>query len=81
MSDKSINESACVKLAERFIRAARLAIKDYESGKATPGINGTKHTAAMKRASMDLTRGLADLRHQDEWIDGKRVARDARRWL
>ncbi len=81
MNDKTINEIACVKLAKRFIRAARLAIKDYESGKATTGINGTKYTAAMKRASMDLTRGLADLRHQAAWVDGKRVFRDARRWL
>ena len=45
--------------AERFLRAARIAAKALQS---PISYAGGKETAACKRASMDLTRALADIR-------------------
>lgn len=47
--------------ARRFIRAA-LAAKEALKYDKTVSITGCKETAAAKRASMDLTRYLAELR-------------------
>ena len=46
--------------ARRFIARAEKALKDYETNKYA--WNGTPATGAAKRASMDLTRALADMR-------------------
>lgn len=46
--------------AKRFLQVAQKALADVpEHGSY---ICGTKHTAATRRASMDLTRALAELR-------------------
>ncbi len=45
--------------AKRFIKKAEAAIVDYQGESY---FNGTPATAAAKRASMDLTRSLAELR-------------------
>lgn len=49
------------KVAGRFLITALNAIKRIE-GDALITITGSKETAACRRASMDLTRALADLR-------------------
>ena len=47
--------------AERFLKKIDLMEKDM--GPRTDGyLYGSKHTGAIKRSSMDLTRALADLR-------------------
>lgn len=46
--------------ARRFINAAERA--RTESRPAGPGWRGDRHTGAVQRTSMDLTRTLADLR-------------------
>lgn len=53
-------------LAERFIRKAD-AILDNLGGEDEPSenhwpITGTKETGALRRASLDLTRALAEMR-------------------
>lgn len=45
------------KEARRFIKAAEAALRSGE------GWGGGQHTAAAKRASMDLTRALVFVRH------------------
>jgi hypothetical protein len=65
------NINACIELAERFIKRA----------KAARPKNYGPEQAGMKRASLDLTRGLADLRIGDTWQGEKRQNRDVRRWL
>jgi hypothetical protein len=45
--------------AKRFIEAAEMAFPDLSSNSQ---VNGTKHTAAARRASLDLTRALAEAR-------------------
>ena len=47
--------------AERFISAAKLARKRLRDDPYAP-ITGCKETGAARRASMDLTRALAELR-------------------
>jgi hypothetical protein len=47
--------------ADRFMQKAELARRAIESNQYFP-ITGSKDVAAMKRASMDLTRALAELR-------------------
>lgn len=49
--------------AERFIKAAELAIKHEEVGSAYGG----KYSAACKRASLDLTRALAEMRKPESY--------------
>lgn len=51
----------CISEAERFLKAAKLAMST-ECDKDKEYSYGGKNTAAAKRASMDLTRVLADLR-------------------
>lgn len=46
--------------AERFIDRAEKALKDFEEKRYA--WNGTPATGSCKRASMDLTRALADMR-------------------
>ena len=53
--------SRCIKEAERFLKAAKLAYST-ELDKDKEYSFGGKNTAAAKRASMDLTRALADFR-------------------
>ena len=53
-------EEAC-----RFLRAVLPAIAAYQGGDSVYrswAIKGAKHTTALKRASMDLTRALAEMR-------------------
>ena len=45
--------------ARRFIKRADEAVKSMDEYSE---ITGNKHTGACKRASMDLTRALADMR-------------------
>jgi len=52
------NLAAAVAEAERFIARA----KDVQANPPRYSFVGTPHTAAARRASMDLTRALADLR-------------------
>lgn len=52
---------AAAKAAGRFMMAALAAIKRIEADPMVE-ITGSKETAAARRASMDLTRALADLR-------------------
>lgn len=47
--------------AKRFIYLAEIAEAEYRT-KSLVSITGNKHTGAAKRASMDLTRVLADFR-------------------
>ena len=53
--------SRCIKEAERFIKLEKLAYST-EFDKDKEYCNGGKNCAAAKRASMDLSRALADLR-------------------
>ncbi len=57
MNDTSLKHA--ISEAERFIRMARIAASAMKS---PMGWAGGKETAAAKRASMDLTRALADVR-------------------
>lgn len=52
---------AAISEAKRFIKAAEAAHKRITAEKLVT-ITGCKETAAAKRASMDLSRALADLR-------------------
>ena len=71
------NVDACILLAERFIRRCK-EVKTLKEGEE---IWGGKCHAGMKRASLDLSRGLADLRI-DGHVDGNtRYERKAARWL
>jgi hypothetical protein len=56
---------AAIAEANRFIAKARMALADLE---AEGFSNGSPATASAKRASMDLTRALADLR-RNPWGD------------
>lgn len=44
--------------AQRFLKRAKLCLNDFKDIKDCD----SKYTAAVRRASMDLTRSLADLR-------------------
>lgn len=48
--------------AKRFIAAANEAIVRMERGDGYGTISGTKETGKCRRASMDLTRALAEMR-------------------
>jgi hypothetical protein len=53
--------------AERFLKRAEIAMTDQlqsESGQKyiSSDLSPSKHTGALRRASMDLTRALAELR-------------------
>lgn len=48
--------------ALRFVKAARALRNERKAKRATPWRVGFVTSAAAKRASMDLTRALADLR-------------------
>jgi len=53
----------CQYLAEQFLALTIDVRQRYEYEKETSvDFSGTKETAALKRASMDLTRALANLR-------------------
>lgn len=70
MTIKQISDA--MREADRFIKAGRLAIarikKENKHGELDDSlrelISGSKETAACRRASLDLTRALADLRKQ-----------------
>lgn len=51
--------------AERFMNAAQAAV-DRIQAEQSSYFTGSKETAAAKRASLDLTRALADLRRTNE---------------
>ena len=53
--------SRAISEAQRFIRAAQAAEQRLKSDKYAL-ITGSRETASCRRASMDLTRTLADLR-------------------
>jgi hypothetical protein len=55
---------AAMREAERFLRLAREAFKSGPLTRENGGewFNPSKETGAVKRASMDLTRALADMR-------------------
>ena len=58
---------ACIFEAERFLKRAKALPKPqpYEhSGYIFPGDSFPKEQASIRRASMDLTRALAELRKQ-----------------
>jgi hypothetical protein len=60
---KTLN--AAVAEAKRFIEAAKVVERAAgwtEYTKGDPYYNGGQHCAAVKRASMDLSRALADVR-------------------
>lgn len=50
--------------AERFLKKVEELEKDIGKS-SSPYLYGSKFTGAVKRASMDLTRSLADLRRSD----------------
>lgn len=50
-----------IELAERFARLAR-EIPEIKNNKLCSGIWGSKQSGAARRASMELTRALADMR-------------------
>jgi len=54
----------CIDEAERFIDKAVKAQEEIEKDEYSVWV-GNRHTAAAKRASMDLTRALADLRKRE----------------
>lgn len=60
MRTKDLND--CIVEAERFLERARHL---KENGYVTSGsrFSGSSETASVKRASMDLTKALAKLRH------------------
>ena len=57
MNAETLN--AAIREAERFLKAAKAAKIDLAS---EGSITGTKTSGAAKRASLDLTRALADMR-------------------
>lgn len=59
MKPKTINES--VKEAQRFIKLAKSVIDEHKLS-GYEGLYGSKATGALRRASMDLTRSLAEMR-------------------
>lgn len=59
MNAKTLRDA--MREAERFRRLARIALDTVEAD-SMPLIVGSKVTAAAKRASMDLSRALADMR-------------------
>jgi len=59
MDEKTLQQ--CIVEAGRFILKANKAIERLKADKYA-SIIGAKETAAARRASMDLTRALADLR-------------------
>ena len=59
MNNEKLNNA--IAEAERFIKKAQAAQLSLFDNKLAY-ITGTKYTAAAKRASMDLTRSLAELR-------------------
>lgn len=61
MNRRTVN--AAIKAAEDFIDAARAAKAELEE--SNHWVVGTKNTGALRRASMDLTRRLADMRKPD----------------
>jgi hypothetical protein len=65
------NLKACIILAERFCKRANAAIDEKNK-------YSTVDFSSSLRASMDLTRGLSDLRAHGISRDEER---DARRWL
>ena len=80
-SDNTINNiDACIELAKRFIKRAAAARRVLGKG-GSVSITGSPDTAGMLRASLDLTRGLADLRVDDHIVNNERVSRKASRWL
>jgi len=48
--------------SRRFIRKAEAARKRLKEDNKYGGFSGSKETAAAKRASLDLTRALSDMR-------------------
>ena len=50
------------KEARRFISASVAALAELEREQQTSFITGTRKSGALRRASLDLTRSLADLR-------------------
>jgi flavin-binding protein dodecin len=61
MTDEKIKNA--IKEAERFIDRAKDALHRLD-GDEIARITGTKETAAMKRASLELTRALAEMRRR-----------------
>lgn len=63
MSDEQKQETICdaIREAERFLDKAESALAKLQSDSMVY-IVGSKETAAMKRASMDLTRALVEIR-------------------
>jgi hypothetical protein len=55
---KQVND--CVKEAHRFLDKARAVVQRVDENETA--FYGCKETAALRRASLDLTRALADLR-------------------
>ena len=55
--------------AKRFLERAK-AYQEFM--KSDPGICGSKQGGALRRASMDLTRALADLRRNPYQVEKKR---------
>lgn len=52
--------------ADRFLKSAKIALKEI---KKDEHYYGGKYTASAKRASMDLSRALSDLRNSNtNWI-------------
>lgn len=81
-SDNTINNiDACIELAKRFIKRAAAARRVLGKRRKRLSITGSPDTAGMLRSSLDLTRGLADLRVDDHIVNNERVSRKASRWL
>jgi len=53
---------AAIAEAERFLDLARELQAEHRGSASTASITGTRASGATRRASMDLTRALADLR-------------------
>ena len=51
-----------VESAKRFIRAASIAAEELAAANCARYILGTKASGACRRASLDLTRALAEMR-------------------
>lgn len=66
MKTEQIN--AAIKEAERFIKAAKACIaarkQTYTVGDHTFHLSAPKESGSARRASMDLTRALAEMRKQ-----------------
>lgn len=59
MTTTKIN--AAIKEAQEFIKRAKVAIAEHESS-GNYSMWGSKHTGALRRKSMELTRALAEMR-------------------